>query len=383
MKRPTPPATRPTLALGLSICAACSSPPPPAQVERAEQPIATASAEAIKEIPAVDRARYPDSVAYLYQGPLSKILWMQNIPPFTRMEELEPYLHEVAARGVSGEVVASSMQTVTPIPADPELEDLARSASQSTLLMAQYSNVAHDYSKALWENVSQYNGSPQRLAEIAGAASRVEAALQVMGEIAPVAPIPPPAPNHRPALRDGTYFTETVLIGKRRYLASAAEALQRAITAHDPEAYDGAFSDVYAAQLDPAIRDEARAALAVSHQEALLTGQPLDRVILRYVLQGGEIAVALGVEQLRLINRVALRWHAPAASREAMILALLLVAEDRRQGHSDASFSCFKVWEHIHDPSWLVTEYLRLTGGGDAADALAMVAEIINGMGAL
>ncbi len=368
------------LAASLLLSAACASPSPD---DRTTGELTSASTAPVKEVDAIDRARYPDNLAYLYEGPLAKILWVQNVPAFQRIDKMESYLRDVVARGVAGEVISSSLPTVQPLPANPQLQHLARSSFQAAHLMAQHAKLAHDYTQSLQATVGQYNSDAQKLAEIAANATRVNTQLLSMGQIAPVAPIPPAAPNSDPALRTGTHLSGTVLLGKQRYLTSADAALQRAIFARDTAAYGEAFSSVFAAQMDPQIRDEARVALGRSHQEALLSGHPLDGVIRDHVLPGSDPTASLAVEQLRLLNQVNLLSHHPTAPREAQILALLLVGEDLRQGQVDAAFSCFKIWNHIQDTNWLVTEYLRLKGSGNAQQVLDLVADIIAGMGSL
>lgn len=365
---------------GLLLEVACAN---SARDDQSASKVTAANTGPVKEIGAIDKARYPDNVAYLYEGPLAKILWLQNVPAFRTIDKMESYLREVVARGVSGELLSNEMQTVEPLPESPELKDLAKSSFQATRLTAQYAKLAYDYSQSLQETVGLYNGSEPLLAQIASAATRVDTLLQLMGQISPVAPIPPATPNGDPALRNGRHLSGTVLLGKKRYLSSADAGMQQAILARDPAAYGEAFSAVFAAQMDPELRDDARAALGRSHQEALLTGHPLDGVILRHVLQGMAPTVSLAVEQLQLLNQVNLLSHSPTAPRQAQILALLLVGEDLRQGQVDASFSCFKIWTHIQDTNWMVTEYLRLKGSGTAQEALDLVAHIINGMSSL
>ena len=140
---------------------------------------------------------------------------------------------------------------------------------------------------------------------------------------------------HSRVVQPGQYFADAVLDGQRTYLQGRARALQQAIQTRDAAAYGSAFPDVFYAQLASSLRDSAREALAVSHEDAILTGQPLDAVITQYVRQVQAAGKAFSMEQLRLINQINLIAHARAAELRPLVAALLLLAEDHRRGEED------------------------------------------------
>ena len=156
-------------------------------------------AQGVKDVPAVDPQRYPDSIGYLYQGDLATVLWMQNLVPGASLAALERRLRRGMTHGLSGEIVASTMQPVEAVTTpQPTLPDLTRRAVQSVRLLAQYAFVARDYGQSLSDALGQYNGDVGRHQAIAAAAARVEAALGGIGAAHPGGPVPASPPPARP-----------------------------------------------------------------------------------------------------------------------------------------------------------------------------------------
>jgi hypothetical protein len=264
----------------------------------------------------------------------------------------------------------------------PTLRELAQRAVQSVRLLAQYSFTARDYGQALGTALSQYNADVDRRQAIADAAVRVEAALTGIGTSSPGAPLPAaPPPAHQRVVQPGRYFSDAVQDSRRTYLQSRARALQQAIAARDPTAYGNAFPDVFYAQLDPALRDRARDALAVSHEDGILEGQPLDTVIAAYVRQVPDRALTM--EELRLINQINLLLSQVAVPRQSLIAALLLLNEDHRLGEEDPDLSCVAIWSHVQDLDWLVSHYVHLKADRTTAkDVMATINSIVQSIAA-
>jgi hypothetical protein len=336
-------------------------------------------AHGVKDVPAVNPQRYPNSLAYLYQGDVATVLWMQNSVPVISLAALERQLRRGMAHGLSGEVVASTMQHVTPLFTPyPTLPELAQHAVQSARLLAQYTSVVRDYGQALSDALGQYDGAAGRH-QAKAAAARVEAAFGGLGAARPGGPLPAALPPGRPrAVQPGQYFADAVLDGRRAYMQGRARALQQAIQARDAAAYGSAFPDVFYAQLDSDLRDSAREALAMSHTDAVLTGQPLDAVITWHVLQAPQPGEAFSMEQLRLINQINLLAPVAAAAPRPLVAALLLLAEDYRRGEQDPALTCAALWAHVHDLDWLVAHYVRVRADGSTAqDALTLIDRIL------
>jgi hypothetical protein len=365
------------LATSLAGCAGQAASPD----ERADSPVTVD--QGVKDVPAVDRARYPDSIGYLYRGDVATVLWMQNTMPVASREELETRLRRGMERGLTGEVIRSVMQHVDAVAnPQPTLSELAQRAVQSVRLLAQYSFTARDYGQALGTALSQYNAAVDRRQAIADAAVRVEAALTSIGTSSPGGPLPAaPLFAHQRVVQPGRYFADAVQDSRRTYLHARARALQQAIAARDTTAYGNAFPDVFYAQLDPALRDRARDALAVSHEDAILKGQPLDTVIAQYVRQAPD--QALTMEELRLINQINLRSNQVAVPKQPLVAALLLLDEDHRLGEKDPDLSCVAIWSHIQDLDWLVSHYVRLKADGTTKkDVLAAINSILQSIAA-
>lgn len=368
------------IAAGLLVFVACSN---PSGDDRSERAVRVMEAPEVQDIPAVNSSHFPDSIGYVYEGSHAKILWLQNLPSFESVDAFERYLRAVSSRGLSGEFVVSELQAVAPILGEPELEDIAKRAMQSTRLMVQYSNVAHDYGEALSQAASQYNADSQKLGEIAADAARVGTMLQTLDDVSPVPALPSAPASGIEVLSTGSELPEAVLLGKQRHLAEAIGALHVALASRSVEAYGEAFSKVYAAQMDSSVRTVATEALGVDHTNAVLRGHPLDGVILQYVLQGSSIERPMAFEQLRLMNQVNLLSNDVSVSRAELVIALLLIEEGRRQGEDDLSFSYFNVWSHVQDVDWLVAEYLRVKGSGTSQEVLSMVENIVAGIGSV
>jgi len=327
--------------------------------------IAEVSADDVKDIPAANRQRYPDSVGYLYEGPLATILWMENHLPFVQLDQLKRRLARGMARGLSGEVVDDSLDGPAALPSgEPTLPELTKRAVQTVRLLAQYTTVARDYGGSLQTALQQYNTDETRRTSILEAAGRVDAALRAAPAPRPGGPLPadPPAAEER-VVQPGRYFADAVLDGKREYLRRRAQALARAIQSSNPTAYGRAFADVFYAQRDPELATDALEALATNHQDGILRGHAFDRVVENTVLRAVDPSRPFSMDQLRLINQLNLLAHGPAAPREPLVAALLLLEEDHRRAGEDAELSVARIDEHRNDTTWLVAQVVRLTGG--------------------
>lgn len=337
-------------------------------------------AESVKEMPAVNRQRYPDSVGYLYEGALATVVWMQNHLPFVRLDQLERRLSRGMQHGLSGEIVDETLQRVQPVSsAQPPLRDLARRAAQSVRLLAQYSFVARDYAASLGTALGQYNRDPARRRAIRDAAARIDAGLRAVGQPGTGGPLPDlPPPPEESVVVPGRYFAQAVVDGKREHLRRRVRALQQALSASHTGAYASAFADVFYAQLDPNLREEAQAALAVGHEAGILKGQAFDRAVSQIVLPSADPGSAMSMDQLRLVNQINLAANDLLRSRAPLIAALLLVAEDLRYREEDSGLSYAQIWAHAGDLTWLVSEYVRVKGGGmTQADALALINDLV------
>src|SRR5262245_1887312 len=152
---------------------------------------APGSAGEVKDLPAVNQERYPDSIGYLYQGTLATVLWLQNKLGFRTIDELERHLSRAVAPGLRGEVVASEMQRVQQVTSSqPTLPQVARSAAQSVQLLAHYSFVTRDYGKSLRTDLGTYNADARRRSALAAAAGRVQAKLAAAERPGQAGPLP-------------------------------------------------------------------------------------------------------------------------------------------------------------------------------------------------
>src|SRR4051794_36523658 len=102
--------TRASTAMLLAVSMTVGCQPPAAGPDG--EPGTTSSAAAtpptpVKEIPAIDRQRYPDNLGYLYEGQVSTILWMQNRPTLTGIDHLASELRQTIRNGLIGDTVAT------------------------------------------------------------------------------------------------------------------------------------------------------------------------------------------------------------------------------------------------------------------------------------
>jgi len=202
--------TTTTILLALSLGTSCASPVSPDDLScgslagmskvgctASPAPLTAATANDIKDVPAIDQQRYPNSVGYLYQGSLATIFWLQNEPRVADADDLVRHMERVIARGVAGEILTSAMQRVDTVPdTQPTPQDMATGAVQSVRAMAQYAFVTSDYEASLGGALNAYNTDPVHLRAIGDAAAHVDAALRGVAaanppEGLPAAPPPP------------------------------------------------------------------------------------------------------------------------------------------------------------------------------------------------
>jgi hypothetical protein len=367
----------------LALAAGCA---PPASdepdVDSTTAPITTAITHVVKEMPAVDRQRYPDSIGYLYQGALTTIVWMQNDLHLTRIEDLPLRLERGMERGLTGEVVVNAMQRVAPVGAtQPSLTQLARGTIQSMRLLGQYASSTRDYAQSLGTALAAYNTNPVRLAAIASLAGTVNTALANTTPAHPAPSLPAPLPPAAPRMVEpGRYFADAVQDGQRSYLARRVRTLHRALATRNVAAYGPAFAEVFFAQRTPVLRDTAREALAVHHDSGVLRGHPLDPVIAQHVVRT-DLGQGFTMEQLRLVNQINLLSADTTLPRVPLVAALLLIDEDHRHDQEDPELSIPAIWAHVHDTTWLVAQYVRVKADGTtAADALAAINHIVESL---
>ena len=340
-------------------------------------------AQEVKDIPAVNSGRYPDSIGYLYEGALATIVWLQNSLPVTRVDELERRLRRNLGRGLSGEVVVNAMQDVEPIAVgQPTLRDMARRTVQAVRLLSQYTFVAHDYGDSLRGGLADYTADGDRLSAIAASAARAEAALSAAAQPHPPGTLPGgPPPSGQSVIKPGRYFSQAVLDGRQDHLRRRAHRLSAAIQSSDPIAYGAVFADVFFAQMDADLAVSAREALAVDHDSSVLRGQAFDAVLARTVFLAVNPGRPFSMEQLRLINQINLRANDQALPRPPLVAALLLVELDHRRDLPDAQVTAASIWQHVDDAEWLVAQYVRLKADGTTADQVfALVNSIIGGL---
>ena len=357
----------PVLLLEMVVMTGCGAPPGTADEPAA---IALSTAADIKDIPAVDRQHYPDSIGYLYQGSLATVFWIQNVPETLQIDDLTRRMGSFMERGLAGEIVAHTMQAMDPVPDnEPTLPELARRTVQSLTTLAQYSFVMSDYAGQLGTALSAYNTNPARVQALKDKSALVEAELHAMVMANPPGgpSRPVPAPNQR-LLRPGKFFSDTVRDHSRALLARSIGKLQRAISAANPAAYASAFVDVFFMQRDIELSKLALEGLAAHHTNGLLQGQPLDKLVAFYTSRSPDQTHPYAVDQLCLINQINLLSNNAGASRRALIAALMLIDEDHRQQEQDPTISTTLIWQHVGDADWLVQQYVRLKGNGTTAD---------------
>jgi hypothetical protein len=362
----------------IAVTASCASPSPSSPpAVRTEAPLVISNA--IAEVPALNRAHYPDSIGFLYQGALADVFWLQNEPRAGKPEELLETMRRAWARGVAGEMVASKMQTLALIPdTEPSLSQMSKAAVQSARRMAQYSSVTADYSSSLGAALDAYNSDASRLQAITATATRLDGALRASAVPNPSTPLPaPPPPRSAALLRPGVYFADAVRAHSRGRLVTSAAQLEAAIASRSMDAYAEAFTEVFLLQRDLEFARSASETLAARHVSGVLRGYPLDPVIASYVIRPNE-SHPLSVEQLSLVNRINLRSGDASVPRAALVAALLLIDEDHRKGEQDATLSCPLIWQHISDVAWLVAELARIKADGTtAADLNAQISAIV------
>jgi hypothetical protein len=166
---------------------------------------ATVTVSGIKDIPAVNRARYPDNIGFAYQGSLATMLWLQNDPSTRHFEDLQRSLSLNMRRGVLGEIINSSMQQVDPLPPDPTVSQMVKQTAQWAHLMAQYTAVSQEYTDLLGQALESYNSDPARLQALSDTAATVETRLSATPASNPGGPLPaPPPPPGQRVLRPAT-----------------------------------------------------------------------------------------------------------------------------------------------------------------------------------
>lgn len=348
----------------------------PAATNRTDGTAVTAANE-VKDVPAVDRARFPDSIGYLYQSDLATVFWMQNHLELPRIEDLQQRIELSMARGLDGEFLSTAMQTVNATgAAQPTLPEMMQQSAQSLLMLSQVAFVASDYGQSLADALQRYNADATRVQTVTDAAAHVETALDTL-VASHTGGVPPPPPSTNLAvIKPGHYFADVIKSQEVSDLANAVQVMQSAIAQHDPASYEGAFSAVYYAQSNANLAKDAFAALSAHHDAGVLRGQPLDQVIQKYVRIPA--AQPLSVEQMALVNRINLRSNDDAASREALVGAVLLVDLDHHQQEQDPTLSCPLIWDHIADTTWLVAQYVRLKADGTTAgQALVLIDSIV------
>lgn len=371
--------------LAVSMTAGCQS---PAAGPDGEPGTASSAAVApptpVKDIPAIDRQHYPDNLGYLYEGQVSTILWMQNRPTLTGIDNLASELRQTVRNGLIGDTVATTMQHIAPIIGQPTMTDLAIRTVQSTRMLSQYAFTAQDYGEALSTALGVYNADPVRQQTIADTAARIDATLRGTPLVTPGGAIPrPPPPAAQAVIKPGQYFSDAVRDGAQAFLRTSTQALARAIQRRDVEAYGAAFTDVSYCQLDLALRDAAHAALAVAHADGVLQGQPLDKLVAQLVIQAPAATPELSMEQLRLINQINLLANDTTVSEVALVAALLVFAEDRRQGEADDQLTGFAIWSHVRDSQWLISQYVRVKADGTTEqDVRTMIDNLIASLSA-
>lgn len=373
------PTSFPMCLLGLAAMTGClSTEPTSAEVRASERMLATDAV--VEDIPAVDRARYPDSVAYVYEGPLATIFWMQNEPRVDSVADLERRLRRDLQTGVKGEFLDSSMQRVDPVGSvQPSLSASVKRTAQSMRLMTQYAAVTSDYERSLGSALHSYNTDPARLQAMATLAAQVNTMLHDMTDPNQAGSLPrPPPPVGSQAVRAGKYFADAVRDHARINLAGRVDALQRAVTTRNPQAYAQTFADVFLAQRDADLAQVAVDGLAVHHVRGVLRGQPLDTVIDQYVNLQPTADRPMSMDQLGVINRINLIAGDASISRTALVAALLLLDEDHRQGELDAALSPAVIWQRAHDGGWLVSQIVRLKANGTTeAQIRELIATIV------
>jgi hypothetical protein len=349
--------------LTLSTATGCSS-SPATPVDDAVA--AVVGNDAVTDVPAVDRGRYPDSIGYVYQSALANIFWLQNEPRAAQFDALVESMRRGMARGVAGEILSSDMQQVDRIPdTQPSLPQMSRSAVQSVRRMAQYAFVTADYSAALSTALEVYNTNAVRQHEITDLATRLDADLRAGATPHPAEPLPaPPPPSHQRLFRPGKYLADAVRDHARAHLVRKAAQLEAAVTAGAVAAYADAFTEVFLMQRDLDLSRSAVEALAVHHVDGVLRGHPLDQVIANHVTVRPAPDRSLSVDQLSLVNQINLLANDMTAPRPALVAALLLIDEDHRQGEQDATLSCALIWQHVTDYAWLVSQLVRVKADG-------------------
>ncbi len=370
-----------TILLGLSLASGCAPPGSPSDSSCADlagtriagcaasqAPATTASVGEIKDVPAIDHRRYPDSVGYLYQSSLATIFWLQNEPRVAQSDDLVQHMERVILRGVAGEILTSTMQHVDSVPdTQPTLQDMATGAVQSVRAMAQYAFVTSDYEASLGSALNAYNTDPARQQAITDAVARVDAGLRAVAVANPTGPLPAaPPPPRQQLLRSGKYFADSVKDHARERLTTSANSLQRAIDTRNVMAYAAAFGDVFFRIGDADLARSALEALATHHVNGILTGHPLDAVINSHVASR-DPGHPFAVDQLTLINQINLLSNDMSKPRHALVAALLLIDEDHRQVEADPTLSSPAIWDHIGDVPWLVSQLVRIKADGTTA----------------
>jgi hypothetical protein len=360
--------------LDLAAIAGCLSADPTQEEMDHESPLATTAV--VQDIPAVNRVRYPDSVAYMYESSLATIFWMQNEPRAGTLANLEQRLRRDMQAGLKGEFLISNLHRVEPVGGvQPSLSSSAKRTAQSMRLLTQYAFVAYDYARSLGSALHDYNSDPARLQALNAKAAQVNTLLYDMADPHHAGPLPrPPPPVGAQTIRDGKYFADAVRDHARANLTSRVAALRHAITSRNADTYASSFADVFFAQRDAEVADIAVNGLADHHEHGILRGQPLDRVIDQYVNTQPTAARPMSMDQLNLINRINLLAGDPSVSRGALVAALLLINEDHRQGEVDLLLSSSSIWQRVHDREWLVSQLVRL-GPDDMTEA--QISELI------
>lgn len=352
------------LLFSLSMAAGCSALPSSSSETSVATAVATASN--VKDIPAIDRQRYPDSIGFVYQGSLATIFWLQNAPAVKRFEDLERSLSVDMHRGLVGEILSSSMQPLDPLPdTQPTASEAVKRYAQWVHLLAQYNAVTTEYADALGNALAAYNSDPARLEALSNAAASVEAGLSAITSSRPAGTLPaPPPPLNQRVLRPGRYFADAMKDRDQAYLVKSARNLERAIGSRNAAAYATAFADLFYMQSEITLTKRAHEALAAAHVNNLLRGQPLDEVIDKYVTTAPDPDHSMSMDQLCLINQINLISSNATVPRQALVAALLLITEDHRQAEPDPTLTPLAVWSHVSDLTWLVTRFVALKADG-------------------
>lgn len=377
--------------VGVSLTCGCSRPSfpddpsgdslaGPSEIARPASvaPATAATAGDIKDVPAIDQQRYPDSIGYLYQGSLATIFWLQNEPWVTRADDLTQYVGRLMQRGIAGEILTSNIQQVDAPPhGEPTLQDMATAAVQSVQAMAQYTFVTSDYVAALGGALKEYNTDPARQQAVADSASRVDSKLRAIAAASPPGSLPaPPPPANQQLLRPGKYLADAVKDHARERLLGSANRLQHAIETRNVTAYAIAFGEVFFRTEDAELARTALEVLSVHHLHGILRGQPLDTVVAQYVASKDPDR-PFTVDQLSLINQVNLSANDESKPRRALVAALLLLDEDHRQAEADPTLSSAAIWDHVEDAPWLVSQLVRVKADGTTA---AHIEAVIDGI---